>query len=65
MDPPFRLFLGSTRWGYRQKAGLMNAQNRTPGGAIRDDDDGGHGKIWLIVLVFVVVIGAIVLPIVL
>lgn len=48
-----------------QKAGLMNAQNRTPGGAIRDDDDGGRGKIWLMVLVFVVIIGAIVLPIVL
>jgi hypothetical protein len=48
-----------------QKAGLMNAQNRTPGGIIRDDDDGGRGKRWLIVLVFVVVIGAIVLPIIL
>jgi hypothetical protein len=43
-----------------QKAGLMNAQNRTPGGIIRDDDDGGRGKIWLIVLVLVG-IGAIVL----
>lgn len=46
-----------------QKAGLMNAQNRTPGGIIRDDD-GGRGKIWLIVLVLVG-IGAIVLLVVL
>lgn len=60
--PRFSLLLTVDPTGHG-KAGLMNAQFRTPGGGKRTSDDSGRGPLVVAVLVLLLLAGLVVLAV--